>query len=83
MRTGYPLDGANRLLLLTLLLLAGAMIPANMAARYADYIYAMKSGQLVHSGTPKEVIKTTCLQDVFGTQIQVIESEFGPIAVYA
>lgn len=55
----------------------------NMAARYADYIYAMKSGQLIHSGTPKEVITTACLQDVYGTQIQVIESEFGPIAVYA
>ena len=45
----------------------------NMAVRYADYIFAMKSGKLVNEGTPKEVVTTELLEEVFGLQAEIFE----------
>ncbi|MEJ7837688.1 MAG: ABC transporter ATP-binding protein, partial [Thermomicrobiales bacterium] len=37
----------------------------NMAARYADFIVAMKDGVIVAQGKPEEIITETMLRDVF------------------
>lgn len=43
----------------------------NQAAAYADRIVAMKSGEVVASGTPHEVLKPETLEAVFGYSIPV------------
>lgn len=45
----------------------------NLAARYADHLIAMKSGSIVASGSPAEVVTETMVADVFGMQSMVIE----------
>lgn len=45
----------------------------NMAVRYADYIFAMKSGKLVNEGTPKEVVTTELLEEVFDLRAEIFE----------
>lgn len=54
----------------------------NIAARYADFICAMKKGQIASFGSPRDVMQTQQLQRIFDANIRVIESEAGPIAVY-
>ena len=36
----------------------------NLTARYADYLFAMKDGKLVASGTPHEVITENTMKEV-------------------
>ncbi len=43
----------------------------NFAAAYADRIIALKSGQIVADGTPKEIVTKSMLKEVFGTPAQV------------
>lgn len=45
----------------------------NLSARYADYIFAMKDGQLVSEGSPKEVITDSLINDIFGMNCVVID----------
>lgn len=54
----------------------------NLAARYADHICAVKDGQIVEFGTPKQVVRTDLLSEIFGTDIHVINTNRGPIAAY-
>lgn len=54
----------------------------NFAGHYADYICAVKDGQVVEFGTPEEVITDEVLSRVFDTPVQVIEGPRGPLAVY-
>ncbi|MGO1319875.1 MAG: iron ABC transporter ATP-binding protein [Galactobacter sp.] len=54
----------------------------NFAARYASHICAMKNGQVAHFGTAEEVMDSAILTDVFNTQVDVLQTERGPIAVY-
>jgi iron complex transport system ATP-binding protein len=44
----------------------------NHAARYSHEIVAMKSGRIVGSGTPREIMTAAFLRDVFGLEAQVI-----------
>jgi len=44
----------------------------NLAARYADYLFAMKNGRLAAQGTPSEVITRETVRDVFGLECAVI-----------
>ena len=44
----------------------------NLAARYADHLFAMRSGRLVASGAPQEVVTAELIRDVFGLEAQVI-----------
>ena len=44
----------------------------NMAARYADHLFAMRDGAIVASGTPAEVITRECIGTVFGLDVTVI-----------
>lgn len=45
----------------------------NLSARYADYVFAMKEGQLVAKGTPPEVLTETLLNDIFGMDCVVMD----------
>lgn len=54
----------------------------NFAARYADYICAVKDGQLVAFGTPAEVMQDELLTDIFNTEVRVIDGPGGLLACY-
>lgn len=54
----------------------------NFAARYADYICAVKNGQVLEFGTPEEIMRDEILTPIFNTEINVIEGPTGPIACY-
>ncbi|MGB3485923.1 MAG: ABC transporter ATP-binding protein [Mycobacterium sp.] len=45
----------------------------NHACRYADHIIAMKAGQIVAQGDPKEVITEDLVHDVYGLGCQIID----------
>ncbi|WP_082093232.1 ABC transporter ATP-binding protein [Demequina sediminicola] len=45
----------------------------NMAARYADHLIAMKSGEVRATGTPASVLTAEIVQDVFGLDSVVID----------
>ncbi|AZG47835.1 ABC transporter ATP-binding protein [Gordonia insulae] len=44
----------------------------NLAARYSDSLFVMRSGQVVAHGTPAEVITSELLLDAFGLQSHVM-----------
>ncbi|WIM68343.1 ATP-binding cassette domain-containing protein [Corynebacterium breve] len=54
----------------------------NFAARYADYICAVKDGQISAFGTPEEVLQSDLLTDIFNTEVKVIDGPDGLLAVY-
>lgn len=45
----------------------------NLSARYADYIFAVKDGQLIAQGSPKEVITQEMIHQVYGLECKVME----------
>lgn len=45
----------------------------NMAARYADYVYALADGAIVAEGAPHEVVTPSVLAKVFGLECAIIE----------
>lgn len=54
----------------------------NFAARYADYICAVKDGKIVAFGEPEEVMKGDLLTEIFNTPVKVIDGPDGLLAVY-
>ncbi|MGE6554683.1 ABC transporter ATP-binding protein [Exiguobacterium artemiae] len=54
----------------------------NFAAKYADYICAMKHGQIAAFGTVQEIMVANTLSDIFETDLEIIDGPYGPIAVY-
>jgi iron complex transport system ATP-binding protein len=44
----------------------------NLAARYADYIFALRKGRLIAEGAPEEVVTTDLVRRVFGLDCDVI-----------
>lgn len=54
----------------------------NFAARYADYICAVKDGTISTFGTPEQIMKEETLTDIFNTTIKVIDGPNGPLAYY-
>lgn len=55
----------------------------NLAARFSDHLVAMKEGRIVCHGTPREVITTEMLSDVFGIEavVRVDESTQCPFCI--
>lgn len=45
----------------------------NLAARYADHLFAVRTGALFASGTPAEVVTADTVRAVFGMESRVIE----------
>ncbi|AIT60499.1 ABC transporter ATP-binding protein [Corynebacterium doosanense] len=54
----------------------------NFAARYSDYICAVKDGKIEAFGTPAEVMQDELLTDIFNTEVRVIEGPDGLLACY-
>lgn len=44
----------------------------NLAARYADYLYAMKNGNLIAQGSPSDIVTEKLIMDVFGMKSRII-----------
>lgn len=55
----------------------------NHAARYADNLIAMKNGQIIASGTPREVVTSARIEEIYGLPNVVIEDPVsgGPLVV--
>ncbi|MDR2656849.1 MAG: ABC transporter ATP-binding protein, partial [Oscillospiraceae bacterium] len=45
----------------------------NLSARYAQHIFAMKDGRLIAQGSPREVITTENIRNIFGLDSVVIQ----------
>ncbi|MFT4219521.1 MAG: ABC transporter ATP-binding protein [Microbacterium sp.] len=45
----------------------------NLAARYADHLFALRQGRLVASGAPAEVVTRELVRDVFGLDALIID----------
>lgn len=54
-----------------------------MAARYADHLIAMKTGEIVAQGAPKEIITPNIMDDLYGIHCDLLEdpSSGAPILV--
>ncbi len=48
----------------------------NLAARYADYIFALRKGELIAEGRPSEIITDELIKDIFELDCTVIEDPF-------
>lgn len=51
----------------------------NHAARYSHELIAMKSGQVLHHGTPKEVITNEALQKIYNIDAKIVLDEDIPV----
>lgn len=54
----------------------------NFAARYADYVCAVKDGAIVAFGGINDIMQDEVLTPIFNTPITVIEGPDGPLACY-
>lgn len=54
----------------------------NFAARYADYICAMKGGKVIKLGPVAEIMEEQLLTEIFDTPVQVVQGPKGPVACY-
>lgn len=45
----------------------------NLSARYADYIFALRKGELIVEGEPSKVITSSLVKDIFGLDCMVIK----------
>jgi iron complex transport system ATP-binding protein len=45
----------------------------NLAARYADYIFALRKGELIAEGRPSEIITDELIKEIFELNCTVIE----------
>ena len=44
----------------------------NLAARYADHLFALRAGRLIASGTPRDVVTAELIRDVFDLDAHVV-----------
>jgi len=44
----------------------------NLSSKYADYIFAMKNGNLIKEGIPSEIISPKIIEDIYGIKSVVI-----------
>lgn len=51
----------------------------NQAARYCDRIVAMKQGEVVRQGSPKDVFRVEFFREVFGIEAKVYDDEGIPV----
>ncbi|MGL5001255.1 MAG: ABC transporter ATP-binding protein [Cetobacterium sp.] len=45
----------------------------NIASRYCDYIFAMKSGVIKYEGTPEEVLTKEKMNEIFEIEVEIIK----------
>ena len=51
----------------------------NLAARYADHVFALREGRIVASGPPQEVLTVEILRAVFDVETRVIRDPAGEL----
>lgn len=54
----------------------------NFASAYADRIVALADGRVIASGTPDEIMRPEVLEEVFSTEVEVIEHSGRKVALY-
>lgn len=54
---------------------------AALAASYADEIFMMKGGKIIHSGTPREVLTSEKIQETYDAKCAILHSNDGRIIV--
>ena len=54
----------------------------NFASVYSDYILAMKDGQLVYQGSPKKIMNSAILEEIFDTPVKIENIYNQKIAIY-
>lgn len=54
----------------------------NFAAKYSDYLCALKDGHVLHLGAPEQIMTEEILGEVFDTTVHVLETDYGRLAVY-
>ena len=54
----------------------------NFASVYSDYILAMKDDQLVYQGSPKQIMDSTILEEIFDTPVKIENIHNQNIAIY-
>ena len=55
----------------------------NFAAAYADRIMVLRDGDVAAVGTPREIMRSDLLTEIFGTTVRVHDLDGLPVAVYA
>lgn len=45
----------------------------NIAARYADYLFIMKQGQLIKQGNPNDIVNEQLIKEAFGLDCKIIK----------
>ena len=48
----------------------------NLSARYADYIFDVKNGRLIHEGTPRQVITEESIKEIYDLDSIVITDPY-------
>ncbi len=54
----------------------------NFASAYADRIVALADGRVIASGTPDEIMQPQVLEEVFGTEVEVVQHGNHKVALY-
>lgn len=54
----------------------------NQAAAYADYVVAMKNGEIAMAGTPNEIFTIENIKDLFGMTVNVLDYEGKKLIVH-
>lgn len=53
----------------------------NQAAAFCDTIVMLKSGQIIHTGSPSEVITAQNIKALYNTDVQIIDCQGRPVVV--
>ncbi|PIT24689.1 iron ABC transporter ATP-binding protein [Snodgrassella alvi] len=54
----------------------------NMAAAYADHIVALKNGQVIMQGSPKDIITINNIQTIFNLDTEVVSHKDRPLVIH-
>lgn len=63
------------------LTIISAIHDLNIAAMYCDYLYAMKDGEVVIEGNPKEVLTPNMIKNLYEVDADVLEDKLGRLNI--
>ena len=53
----------------------------NMAARYCDYLVALRGGEMIAQGTPSELMRSETLEHIYGIPMGILPHPAGAAPV--